>query len=186
MISLTRNPFYMTDKRKTEIIEKTLSYLINSDASDELLYKILHDHIGMSKEELNSFSVRSLDHLYNGQSPVERLVDKVNFNFGEFNERLKRMSSEELVERANEIHSVICSANHMFSAIGNEEAEYLLHFKNPLQVVSDAWYQTKYGFDIDTELSMQSVIENLMDQRDADQDYELDEPFSNDDPNLVM
>ena len=42
LISLTRKPFYMTDKRKTEIIEKTLSYLINSDASDELLYKILH------------------------------------------------------------------------------------------------------------------------------------------------
>ena len=116
----------MTDKRKTEIIKKTLSYLINSDASDELLFKILHDHIGMSKEELNSFSVNSLDYLYKGQTPVDRLVDKVNFSFAEFNERLKKMSSDELVERADEIHSVICSANHMFSAIGDEEAEYLL------------------------------------------------------------
>lgn len=175
----------MTNERKTEIIERTLNYLLNSDASDDLLFKILHDHIGMSKEELNSFSIRSLDYLYKGESPIERLVDKVNFSFGEFNERLKKMSSSELVEKADEIHSVICSANHMFSAIGNEEAEYLLHFKDPLKVVSDAWYQTKYGFDIDTELTMKSVIENLMDHRDADVDYELDEPF-NDDLNIDM
>lgn len=176
----------MTDKRKTEIIERTLSYLINSDASDELLYKILHDHIGMSKEELNSFSVNSLDYLYKGQSPVDRLIDKVNFSFGKFNERLKNMSSDELVERADEIHSVICSANHMFSAIGDEEAEYLLHFKDPLQVVSDAWYQTKYGFDIDTELTMKIVIENLVDHRGADVEYELDEPFDDEATDMTM
>lgn len=176
----------MTDKRKTEIIKKTLSYLINSDASDELLFKILHDHIGMSKEELNSFSVNSLDYLYKGQTPVDRLVDKVNFSFAEFNERLKKMSSDELVERADEIHSVICSANHMFSAIGDEEAEYLLHFKDPLQVVSDAWYQTKYAFDIDTDLTMKSVIENLMDQHDADEDYEIDEPFEDESHDITM
>ena len=47
----------MTNERKTEIIERTLNYLLNSDASDDLLFKILHDHIGMSKEELNSFSI---------------------------------------------------------------------------------------------------------------------------------
>ena len=89
----------------------------------------------------------------------------------------RRMSPDELISKADEIHSVICSANHMFSAIGEDEARYLLRFKDPLAVVSDAWWGSQYSNDIGKEETIENVINNLMDKQDFDDDYELDSDY---------
>lgn len=41
----------MTSDRKTHVISRMLSYLFNSDMSDEQLFDVLHNRVGMSKEE---------------------------------------------------------------------------------------------------------------------------------------
>ena len=53
----------MTSDRKTHVISRMLSYLFNSDMSDEQLFDVLHNRVGMSKEELNDFSIKGLDSL---------------------------------------------------------------------------------------------------------------------------
>ena len=167
----------MTSDRKTHVISRMLSYLLNSDMSDEQLFDVLHNRVGMSKEELNDFSINSLDYLFHMEDPIRQLRDKVKYCFGEYAEKLQRMSPDELISKADQIHSVICSANHMFSAIGEDEARYLLRFKDPLEVVSDAWWCSQYATEIGKEETIESVINNLMDKQDIDDDYELDSDY---------
>lgn len=167
----------MTSDRKTYLLSKALSYMFNSDLDDDQLFDVLHNKMNMSKEELNEFSIHSLDYLFKAEEPTQRLRDKVNYCFGKFSEDLQRMSSDELIKNADTIHSVICSANYMFSAIGEDEARYLLRFKDPLAVVSDSWWNSQHAFDIGKELTMESVINNLMDRQDINGDYELDEEY---------
>ena len=80
----------MTSDRKTHVISRMLSYLFNSDMSDEQLFDVLHNRVGMSKEELNEFSLNSLDYLFHMEDPIIQLRDKVNYCFGQYAEKLQK------------------------------------------------------------------------------------------------
>ena len=51
----------ITDKRKTEIIDNFLGWMIEHHNNDEDLYFTLKNVIGMTKEELHEFDIESLD-----------------------------------------------------------------------------------------------------------------------------
>lgn len=51
----------MTEERKVEIIEKFLEWMLENQTNDDELFNTLHNEIGMSQEELNDFSIESLD-----------------------------------------------------------------------------------------------------------------------------
>lgn len=51
----------MTEERKVEIIEKFLEWMLENQTNDDELFNTLHNVIGMSQEELNDFSIESLD-----------------------------------------------------------------------------------------------------------------------------
>ncbi|MBQ3221940.1 MAG: hypothetical protein IJB34_08300 [Clostridia bacterium] len=78
----------ITDKRKTEIIDNFLSWMIEHHHNDEDLYFTLKNVIGMTKEELNEFSIESLDEYY----------EKEQEKAGE--ETLETITAEDLVEQA--------------------------------------------------------------------------------------
>lgn len=78
----------ITDKRKTEIIDNFLSWMIEHHHNDEDLYLTLKNVIGMTKEELNEFSIESLDEYY------EKAQEKVE------EETLETITAEDLVEQA--------------------------------------------------------------------------------------
>lgn len=78
----------ITDKRKTEIIDNFLSWMIEHHHNDEDLYFTLKNVIGLTKEELNEFSIESLDEYY----------EKEQEKAGE--ETLETITAEDLVEQA--------------------------------------------------------------------------------------
>ena len=65
------------------------------------------------------------------------------------------LSAAELIQKAEEIATVQLMAQEVPNQISAEQAEYLLQFKNPLEVVSGSWLSAN-GSDvsvIDEELS---------------------------------
>lgn len=78
----------ITDKRKTEIIDNFLSWMIEHHNNDEDLYFTLKNVIGMTKEELHEFDIESLDEYY------EKAQEKAE------EETLDTITAEDLVEQA--------------------------------------------------------------------------------------
>ncbi len=77
----------ITDKRKMEIIDNFLGWMIEHHKNDEDLYFTLKNVIGMKKEELNEFSIESLDEYY------EKEQEKAE------EETLETITAEDLVEQ---------------------------------------------------------------------------------------
>ena len=77
----------MTDKRKTEIIDNFLGWMIEHHKNDEDLYFTLKNVIGMKKEELNEFDIESLDEYYEKEQEKEK------------EETLETITAEDLVEQ---------------------------------------------------------------------------------------
>lgn len=72
------------------------------------------------------------------------------------------------------------------SSISDEDAKYLLRFKNPLEVVSDEWI-SRNGMDslvIDNE--MNHLLWSLQNKSDVEQCYEMEPEFSDEDEAPAM
>lgn len=98
------------------------------------------------------------------------------------------MTPTELIARCEELEAVTRMAQELPSAVSDEDAEYLLRFKNPLEVVSDEWI-SRNGIDaliVDDEMS--HLLWSLQDRGDAEQSYEIEPEFSDEDeaPSLSM
>ena len=68
----------MTDERKTKLIDEFLGWMIEHHKNDEDLFHTLHTVIGMTKEELNDFSIESLDDFFDkpvGEDVLKKLTN---------------------------------------------------------------------------------------------------------------
>lgn len=68
----------MTDERKTKLIDEFLGWMIEHHNNDEDLFHTLHTVIGMTKEELNDFSIESLDEFFDkpvGEDLLKKLTN---------------------------------------------------------------------------------------------------------------
>ena len=63
-----------------------------------------------------------------------------------------------------------------------EDMEYLLRFKNPLQVVSDYWLAGIDFKNMTIGNDFEKIIFDLRDTGDAEGDYELDPEYVDDEP----
>ncbi len=116
------------------------------------------------------------------------LRKKVEANFAELKEKWMQMTPAELIERCEDIEASIRMADTLPYAVSDEDAEYLLRFKNPLEVVSNEWI-SRNGIDafvVDDE--MNHLLWALRDRSDAEQFYEMEPGFSDEDeaPTLSM
>lgn len=64
----------MTEERKVEIIEKFLQWMLENEQDDDELFNILHNEIGLSQEELNDFSIESLDYMFDQGQEGQAMV----------------------------------------------------------------------------------------------------------------
>ncbi|AGL02888.1 hypothetical protein [Desulfoscipio gibsoniae] len=83
----------------------------------------------------------------------------------------------QIIEKAEEI----AAAKLVFEELKNgghdlEHLEYLLRFKNPLEVVRDKWIEEN-GLEMVHDEDMRHALWTIADTRDAEQDYELDEAY---------
>ena len=115
-----------------------------------------------------------------------RLKQKVADNYTSFREEWLKLSPAELIDRCEELEAVTRMAQTLPSAVSEEDAEYLLRFKNPLEVVSDAWI-SRNGIDaliVDDEMS--HLLWSLQDRGDAEQCFEMEPEFSDEAENESM
>lgn len=178
----------MTQERKDQLYDEMFGWICEHIKNDEDLFLTLHGHFGMTKDELHEHCIESLDAYFPEESPRTLLKQKVSANFAEYKEKWLKMSPSELIDRCEELEAVTRMAQELPSAVSDEDAEYLLQFKNPLEVVSDEWI-SRNGIDsliVDDEMS--HLLWSLQDRGDAEQAYEMEPEFSDEDeaPSLSM
>ena len=104
----------------------------------------------------------------------ERLREKMDACYQDYRERWLKMLPEDLIDNAEEIEAVTRMARNVPEAVSANEAEYLLQFRNPLEVVSDAWVG---AHDLNSEIideELSHMLWELEDQQSAIYDYELE------------
>ncbi len=112
------------------------------------------------------------------RNEIEReLSEKLEANYISFLREWTRLEPFQLIEKAEEIAATKLVYEELkgggYSA---EHLEYLLRFKNPLEVVRDKWLEENgSGMVHDDELI--HALWSIADTQDAEQDYELDEAF---------
>ena len=179
----------MTQSQKDAFYDKLFAMIVNELKEDEeFLIYVLNNHFGMTKKEVFEAYPNTKNLIVSDSSPRSLLKQKVNANFAEYKERWLKISPSELIDRCEELEAVTRMAQELPSAVSDEDAEYLLQFKNPLEVVSDEWI-SRNGIDsliVDDEMS--HLLWSLQDRGDAEQDYEMEPEFSDEDeaPSLSM
>ena len=105
-----------------------------------------------------------------------KLKRKLDACYNEYYESWLQMQPLDLVERAEEIASIRRMREELPDAVTEEDAAYLLRFKNPLEVVADAW-QSMNGSGSIVDDDMTQILWEIRDRQDAEQDYEIEQGF---------
>lgn len=113
-----------------------------------------------------------------------KLKRKLDACYNEYYESWLQMQPLDLVERAEEIASVRRMREELPYAVTEEDAAYLLRFKNPLEVVADAW-QSMNGSGSIVDDDMTQILWELRDRQDAEEYFEL-EPECSRNPGMTM
>ncbi|MCL6559053.1 MAG: DUF3848 domain-containing protein [Firmicutes bacterium] len=112
------------------------------------------------------------------RNEIEReLSEKLEANYISFLREWTRLEPFQLIEKAEEIAATKLVYKELKNGGYSVDClKYLLHFKNPLEVVQDIWLEENgSGMVHDDELS--HALWSIADTQDAEQDYELDEAF---------
>lgn len=179
----------MTQSQKDAFYDKLFAMIVSELKEDEEFLKyVLNNHFGMTKKEVLEAYPNVKNLIVGDSSPRSLLKQKVSANFAEYKEKWLKMSPSELIDRCEELEAVTRMAQELPSAVSDEDAEYLLQFKNPLEVVSDEWI-SRNGIDsliVDDEMS--HLLWSLQDRGDAEQAYEMEPEISDEDetPSLSM
>jgi gamma-glutamylcyclotransferase (GGCT)/AIG2-like uncharacterized protein YtfP len=114
-----------------------------------------------------------------GTKRFNKMESKLRDNFRQFNAEWRRMSKTDLISHAAEIAATQLVYEQLSGGgYSSTDMEYLLRFENPLEVVRDQWI-SQTGVDIGDELVY--ALWNLADKQNAEQDYDLDPEFAEDD-----
>lgn len=103
------------------------------------------------------------------------LRQKINAAYAEYLTGWLQMTPAELIERCTKITAVRQMKDELLSGIADEDAQYLLRFENPLEVVSDCRQLNLENGVIDEELRY--MLWELRDRGNAEQDNPLDPEF---------
>lgn len=168
----------MTQERKDKVYDQMISWICEHIGDDDELYDTLCEQFGMTLDELHDNCIDTLDDYFSGAKDnlKPRLKEKIAGNLDGFKEKWLAMSKEQLIDHAEEIGIIGHMAEMIPAAASEHETEYLLRFKNPLEVVSDYWlYRNSLEVSVaDDEMS--HILYSILDTRDAENDYEMETP----------
>lgn len=106
---------------------------------------------------------------------VDKLTDKINREYLAMRERWWDMTADELIENADKIVAVKFITENIRSCILDDQAEYLLGFKEPLAALVET---VRYKYDpqnIAEREWFSDHLYDLMDKHDLDSDFEIEE-----------
>ena len=104
-----------------------------------------------------------------------QFTQKVQACFEEYQASWQKLQPRELIASAGEIHAIQQLAKKLPGFASKEDMEYLVRFKNPLEVAADAW-SNDVGYSI-LDDDLEHVLWELRDRGDAEYDYELEPEF---------
>lgn len=169
----------MTQERKNQLYDKMFAWICGRlKENDDNLFYVLHNHFGMTKEELHEHCIESLDVFFPENDPKTLLKQRVMANYEEFKERWLRMEPGDLIEQCAQIEGITRMMKTLPSSVSDEDAQYLLRFKNPLEVVSDEWISRNGMESLIVDDEMSHLLWALQDRGDAEQFYEMEPEFS--------
>jgi len=107
----------------------------------------------------------------------KELSEKLEANYISFMKEWVKLEPLQLIEKGEEI----VATKLVFEELKDggydmKHLEYLLRFKNPLEVVRDKWIEEN-GSEMVHDEDMDHALWSIADKQDAEQDYELDEAY---------
>lgn len=125
----------------------------------------------------NARQLWEMNNLKQEGSIKDRFDSKIIDCYSEYEKQWMQLGIKELLDNAEEIATVQHMASELPSYASDKEKEYLLKFKNPLEVVSDFWIsQNGYGTLVIDDLQL--VLNRIVYDKDAEVDYEMEESES--------
>jgi len=166
----------MTQERKDQLYDEMFGWICEHIHDSQDLYITLHEHFGMSKEELHYHCIESLDEFFPEEDARTQLSHKLKDCFEQYKAEWLQKRPDALIEDAMEIASVQRVFKELPEAVTDEDAAHLLRFKNPLEVVADAW-QDANGFDSVIGDEMAHLLWEIRDRQAAEADYEMEPEY---------
>ncbi|MCI8857790.1 MAG: DUF3848 domain-containing protein [Clostridiaceae bacterium] len=108
----------------------------------------------------------------------EQFRQKIENCYDDYYSQWMQLSATELIQKAEEIAAVQLMAKELPQQVSDEQAEYLLQFKNPLEVVSDGWLSENSSDISVIDEALDHVLWRLIDIGDAEELYEMETPES--------
>jgi len=92
------------------------------------------------------------------------LIERVEQNYADYKNSLLGFGKQELIDMAAAIHAYSDAWSYMtaYHAFSDEETAFYLQFKNPLEIVADAWRERNIDVG-DVELTMENISERMDD-----------------------
>lgn len=105
------------------------------------------------------------------------LLEKLEANYISFMREWLELEPLQLIEKAEEIAATkLVYSELKDGGYSMDYLEYLLRFKNPLEVVRDKWIEENSSEMVHDD-DMIHVLWSIADKQDAEQDYEMDEAY---------
>lgn len=116
------------------------------------------------------------------KSIKELFMEKLWDNYREYVDKWSKSTRDEMIDNAEKVTSIRITAKMLEGWDSEDDMEYLLRFKNPLQVVSDHWLAGIDFKNMTIGNDFEKIIFDLRDTGDAEGDYELDPEYVDDEP----
>lgn len=99
-----------------------------------------------------------------------KLQERIEANYRSYLQQLQNRPAADLIEQAAEIAAVKLVYDELMGGCNPDYAEYLLRFKNPLQLVSDQWLTEQNVSHAD---EMDHVLWSITDKGLGEGDYAM-------------
>lgn len=109
---------------------------------------------------------------------IESLVQKISREYETMRERWWDMTADELIQNAERIAAAKFVRENIGSSVCDDEAEYLLSFKEPLAAVTESILYRYDPQNIAEREWFSDHIYDLYDKHDLDSEYETEEDIS--------
>ena len=155
----------MTQERKDQLYDEMLGWICEHIKGDEDLYITLHEHFGMTKEELHENSIESLDDFFPEETISDKramLLKKIDEEYDEFLDNLNSYDADNIITSAEYILSMkrVHEYIHKDYIIKDDQIDYFLNLDAPLDAICD-WYNPN---EIDIIDDLDHAIWEIIDQ----------------------
>ena len=121
----------------------------------------------------NARQLWKMNNIKQEESIKDRFDSKIKDCYREYEKQWMQLGIKELLDNAEEIATVQHMASELPAYASDKEKEYLLKFKNPLEVVSDFWIENGYETLVIDDLQL--VLNRIVYDKDAEVDYEMED-----------